>query len=97
MTILNQLRDLPGLVPLWERFGVPNPLVYGEPGDALTQLLRAVSIVVTAGIVIITNVETGATLYAAPLNALAAGVLRLEHLPSADPRPAPCSFFPLSR
>jgi hypothetical protein len=95
MTILNQLRDVPALAPLWERFGVPNPIVYGERASGLATLLRAVSIVAIAGIVIITNVETGVTLYAAPLCELTAGVLHAEHLPRSAPPPE-YTFFPAS-
>jgi hypothetical protein len=93
-TILNELRGVPALAPLFDRYGVPDPIVYDEHASELVALLRAVRLRVSEGTLTITNRETGGVIYAAPLGDLAAGTFQPEHLPGSGPTPpSTCTAF----
>lgn len=93
--VLNQLRAVPALAPLFDRFGVPDPIVYDEHARGLVALLHAVRIRIGFNTLTITNRDTGGVIYAAPLGDLASGTLQPEHLPGASPSPDPttCTSF----
>ena len=60
-TLLEQLRALPALAPLFAQYQVPDPMVLDDDARAggLVDLLRAVRITMSNGTVTITNRETG--------------------------------------
>jgi hypothetical protein len=91
-TVLKQLRAVPALAPLFERYGVPDPLVDDARGHGLVSLLQAVRIRARARTVTITNRETGGVIYAAPLSDVASGTYEPEHLPGATP-PSPSTYM----
>lgn len=86
--VLNQLRVASALAPLFERYGVPSPIVYDDGARGLVSLLRAVRIRVEFGTLTITNRETGDLIYVAPMIDLGAGTLQPEHLLVTTPPPA---------
>jgi hypothetical protein len=85
--LLNQLRDVPALAPLFDLYQVPDPFVMNDDSRAagLIALLRAVKITVDLGVVTITNRETGGVIFSAPRTDLASGVLHPENLPGGTP------------
>ena len=87
MTVLNQLRALPALAPLFDQYQVPDPIVIGDDdlSAGLIDLLHAVRITVVSGTVTITNRETRAEIFSGPLSDLASGVFHPENLPGGTP------------
>ncbi len=97
MKVLNELRAVPGLAPLFERHRVPDPIRYDESAYGLVSLLRAVRISLANGTVTITNRQTGGVIYAAPLADLSSGTFHPENMPgSTTPPAATCTSFSYS-
>jgi hypothetical protein len=96
MTVMDALRALPALDPLFDRYQVPDPIVYGEDSTGLVALLRAVRISVREGVVTITNRRTGGVIFSARLDALAEGTFYPEQMPGGTGTPPPppqtCAF-----
>jgi hypothetical protein len=95
MTVLNQLRALPALAPLFDAYQVQNPVVIEDDdlSAGLIDLLHAVRITVLSGSVTITNRETGAEIFSGPLSDLASGVFHPENLPGGTPPPpSACTY-----
>lgn len=99
LSFLNELRDLPQLAPLWDRYGISNP-VTTEDDDrcgGLITLLREVRITKRDGTVRITNRATGGVIFTAPRSNLAAGTFDAANLPGGSPPPAgACTAFTYS-
>ena len=99
LTLLNDLRQVPQLAPLFDQYQVPNPIVVedDEMSAGLIQLLRAVRITVDDGTVRISNRATGGVIYSAPRDDLASGTFHPENLPGGTtPSPTTCSSFTYS-
>lgn len=95
--LMNGLRAVPALEPLFAQYGVPNPIVYDASARGLLDLLRVVRIAVSDRTVTITNRETGGLIYSAPLDALGSGTFHPEQVPgSTIPPPATCTSFSYS-
>jgi hypothetical protein len=92
-TLLNQLRDVPALAPLFDQYQVPNPIVMVDDSQAtgLIALLQAVKITVASGTVTIANRQTSGVIFSAPLTDLASGVFHPENMPSGA-APSPCTY-----
>jgi hypothetical protein len=94
-TVVDALRALPALAPLFDRYQVPAPVEYDED-DGLVPLLRAVRITVRSGTVTIVNRRTGGVIFSASLDALAEGVFHPEQMPGGGgvppPPPQACAF-----
>ncbi len=94
--VLEQLRPVPELAPLFELYQVPDPILYedDEAGEGLVALLQAVKFAQAAGWVTITNRETGGVIYEGPRSDLASGTVHPENLPGGAPPPAPgaCTY-----
>jgi hypothetical protein len=98
LRLLNELRQVPQLAPLFDRFQVPNPVVVeDDDGSAgLVDLLRAVKITVSSGTLTITNRATGGVVFTASRADLDAGTFHAESLPGATappPGPTTCTSF----
>ena len=91
MGLLNELRELPALGPLFDRYDVAYPIVADEAGHggALVELLGAIRIAKVAGVVYVTNRATGAIVYAAPAADLGRGTLEASALPVTGAAPPP--------
>ncbi len=87
LKLLNDLRAVPQLAPLFDLYQVPSPIVIEDDvrNAGLIDLLRAVRITTSAGTVTISNRTTGAVIFSAPANDLASGVFHPEALPSTTP------------
>jgi hypothetical protein len=104
MTFLNELRQVPALAPLFDKYGVPNPVELGDDADSagLIRLLRAVRISVSATDVTISNRATGAPIYQAPLANMDSGTFHPENMPGTTtpppppPPPSTCTSFTYS-
>lgn len=103
LVFLNQLRQVPALAPLFDRYGVPDPIVMDDDvRDAgLVDLLHAVRFSLDHGTLTIVNRVTGGVIFTAPLADLASGVFHPENLPGATTPPPPttggtCTSFTYS-
>ena len=93
MGLLNALRELPALSPLFDRYDVAYPVAADDAdhGAALVEFLRATRIARVAGVVYVTNRATGEVVYAAPGTDLGRGTLDPSSLPSTDAAPPPAA------
>jgi hypothetical protein len=95
MTLLNQLRQVPQLQPLFEQYQVQQPVTDSDDDMAwgLIRFLRAIRITVSNGAVTLTNRATGGIIFSAPLTDLASGTYDPENVPSTTtPPPAACTY-----
>lgn len=98
-SIFDQLRQLPALAPLFAQYAVPTPTQYGSDDDqvgGLVTLLSQVKITIQVGTVTITNRQTGAVIFTAPLSDLASGVFYPQNVPGGTTTPATCTSFTYS-
>ena len=94
-TLLEQLRALPALAPLFAQYQVPDPMVLNDDARAggLVSLLQAVQITLSNGTVTITNRQTGGVIFSAPVTDLASGVFHPENLPTGTTPPtSTCTY-----
>ncbi|HEU0054387.1 MAG TPA: hypothetical protein VFQ39_14465, partial [Longimicrobium sp.] len=98
MSLLNQLRALPQLAPLFDLYQVKEPVVIEDDVESagLIALLEAVKITLVSGTVTITNRETGGVIFSAPRPDLASGIFHAENLPSGTPPVTACTSFTYS-
>ncbi len=96
--VLEQLRALPQLAPLFDLYQVPDPIAMedDEQGAGLIALLQAVKITQDGGTVTLTNRDTGGVIYAGPRSDLAAGTVYLENLPGGTPPAASACTYQYS-
>lgn len=98
-SVFDQLRQVPALAPLFSLYAVPSPAQYDDGDhevDGLVTLLGQVKITVQDGTVTITNRQTGAVIYTAPLSDLSSGVFYPENLPGGTAPAATCTSFTYS-
>ncbi len=100
LALLNDLRQVPQLAPLFDLYQLPNPIVVEDDvrSAGLVDFLRAVKITMPAGVVTISNRATGGVIYSAPLGDLASGTFHAENLPGASTLPTGgvCATFTYS-
>ncbi len=95
MDVLNELRTVPALAPLFENYRVPRPVALeGDHGSTgLVPLLSVIKVTRDReGNVAVTNRETGGLIFSAPLTDLASGVFHAENLPAAVTPPTACAY-----
>jgi hypothetical protein len=95
MDVLDELRTVPELAPLFESYRVPKPVAIQDDqrGAGLMELLGVVKITRDReGNVAITNRKTGGLIFSAPLTDLASGVFHPENLPAAVSPPTACTY-----
>jgi hypothetical protein len=80
-SLLEELRAVRALEPLFAQYGVPAPIVYDAGARGLVALLQAVRISFSFGVLTITNRANHGIIYAAPVIDLASGTLQPQHLP----------------
>ena len=100
VALLDDLRQVPQLAPLFDLYRIPNPVVVqdDEVSAGLIQLLRAVKITISTGTVTISNRATGGVIFSAPQQDLASGVFDAQNLPGAmaPPSGVTCTSFTYS-
>ena len=95
-SVMNQLRQVPALQPLFDHFQIPNPIVFGDDAMSagLIAMLHSVQFGVSNGTLTLVNRATGGIIYSAPWNDLSAGVFHPENMPGSTtpPPPAACTY-----
>jgi hypothetical protein len=100
-SVFDQLRQVPALAPLFTKYAVPQPTQYRDDDhetSGLVSMLSQVRITIQGGNVVITNRQTGAVIYTAPLSNIAGGTFYPQNMPggTTTPPPATCSTFTYS-
>lgn len=86
LSVLNELRDVPQLAPLWDLYGIANPITTEDDDhcSGLIRLLKEVRFTVRDGRVRITNRATGGVIFTAPRADLASGTFSEANLPGGS-------------
>lgn len=95
MSLLNELRQVPVLQPLFQQYEVQQPVSDDDDDEAhgLISFLRDVAIHVDDGTLTLVNRRTGGVIYEAPLSDLASGTFHPENVPGTTTPPPPvCTY-----
>jgi len=89
-SLLDQLRAVPALAPLFTQYQVPQPVVTDDDARAggLVPMLQSVRITISNGTVTITNRATGGVIFTAPLSNIASGTFHPENMPDGTTPPS---------